>query len=278
MPCEPSSATAAATLSWSGGACERCRSRSVRTRWCCSARLITWKNVLNAGTSCNRRTVGCCSAHASRARSELPVERSSMAAWRMRSTSSNSSGRPCSRSTSPTSSPSSRTSSRSRSIGCARVVTAVKYGSSPPAVSSGGSAQLLDAAFRPAEANADLRMHVNGRADGCPVPEELGIVGDQTGAAVAGWDAERVARLPVVLVQGHAVGREVLRPADILDLVICPLGVQPEQCRGLHRLVLDAPLDAENPRRGFPAGPTRRRARDTEHRLAVVGDHHLLSQ
>src|SRR5437763_16373927 len=109
-------------------------------------------------------------------------------------------------------------------------------GSSPPR--SPHSSGPLHLAWMPpsvlAEANTDLRMHVNGRAHGYPVPEELGIVGDQTGAAVAGWDAERVARFPVVLVQGHAVGREVLRPAHILDLVIRPLGVQPEQCRGLH--------------------------------------------
>ena len=103
----------------------------------------------------------------------------------------------------------------------------------------------------------------NWHPDPRPVPQKQRVLGDQADAAVAAGDAELVARLPVVFVERLAVGAEVLGPAHVFDSVVGALGVEADQAGGVHRLVLDAPLDLIHARVTFPTAGRPVDVRDT---------------
>src|SRR5262249_46181845 len=115
-----------------------------------------------------------------------------------------------------------------------------------------------------------LEVGEDGDANGGPVPEELRVFGDQAGAAVAAGDAEFIARLPVVLVQGFAVRAEVLRPPHVFDFVVGALRVQADQAAGIHRLVLDAALNRVVAWRGLPPWAAGRGPRQPHRRRTLV--------
>jgi hypothetical protein len=125
-----------------------------------------------------------------------------------------------------------------------------------------------------------LRSDVNDDrcADRGPVPAELCVSSQKSSAAVAGRDAELVARLPIVFMERLTIAAEVLRPADMRHAVGRRLPVLANNASGGHRLAGDTPLDGVRPRGGLEACPTGGCARHPHQGPIVVGHDDLLGQ